>query len=127
MVRAHTRRFNVVSLKGGYHGMTYQVMGMTSLNYYKYPVASPAGFHNVRTNILTIILIQRILFEISAKVLKTLVCKQRHSKEGYNCLCAILFGVQVCFTTLKNPSKYPITDSYAKNDKLAGLVSFNML
>ncbi|XP_072397761.1 alanine--glyoxylate aminotransferase 2, mitochondrial-like [Diabrotica undecimpunctata] len=43
MARAYTGKFDVMSLKNCYHGMTYQVMGMTSNNYYKYPVPGAAG------------------------------------------------------------------------------------
>ncbi|KAJ8975709.1 hypothetical protein NQ317_018983 [Molorchus minor] len=44
MARAYTGRFEVASLRNGYHGMTYQTMGMVSNNCYKYPVPSAAGF-----------------------------------------------------------------------------------
>ncbi|KAJ8911427.1 hypothetical protein NQ315_005960 [Exocentrus adspersus] len=44
MARAYTGKFDIVSLNNSYHGMTYQVMGMTSNNYYKYPVPGGAGF-----------------------------------------------------------------------------------
>ncbi|KAJ8944322.1 hypothetical protein NQ318_016129, partial [Aromia moschata] len=50
MARAYTGRFDVVSLKNGYHGMTYQIMGMVSNNYYKYPVPGAAGFVKVTMN-----------------------------------------------------------------------------
>ncbi|CAG9838789.1 unnamed protein product [Diabrotica balteata] len=43
MARAYTGKFDVMSLKNCYHGMTYQVMGMTSNNYYKYPVPGASG------------------------------------------------------------------------------------
>ncbi|CAH1105330.1 unnamed protein product [Psylliodes chrysocephalus] len=44
MARSYTNKFDVISLKNCYHGMTYQMMGMTSNNYYKYPVPGAAGF-----------------------------------------------------------------------------------
>ncbi|XP_050514865.1 alanine--glyoxylate aminotransferase 2, mitochondrial [Diabrotica virgifera virgifera] len=43
MARSYTEKFDVMSLKNCYHGLTYQVMGMTSNNYYKYPVPGAAG------------------------------------------------------------------------------------
>ncbi|XP_018563537.1 alanine--glyoxylate aminotransferase 2, mitochondrial [Anoplophora glabripennis] len=44
MARAYTGKFDVFSLNNCYHGMTYEVMGLTSNNYYKYPVPGGAGF-----------------------------------------------------------------------------------
>lgn len=43
MARAYTGKFEVMSLKNCYHGMTYQTMGLTSNNDYKYPVPGAAG------------------------------------------------------------------------------------
>ncbi|KAG5879926.1 hypothetical protein JTB14_009300 [Gonioctena quinquepunctata] len=43
MARSYTGRYDVVSLKNCYHGMTYQAMGLTSINYYKYPVPGAGG------------------------------------------------------------------------------------
>nr|CAH7725793.1 unnamed protein product [Callosobruchus chinensis] len=42
---AHTGRYDVFSLKNGYHGMTYQVMEMTSLNTYKFSVPGSPGIY----------------------------------------------------------------------------------
>lgn len=47
IARAYTGREKIVSLKNCYHGMTYQVMGMTSESFYKYPVSSPSGMLSV--------------------------------------------------------------------------------
>ncbi|KAJ8930666.1 hypothetical protein NQ314_016507, partial [Rhamnusium bicolor] len=47
LARAYTGRYDVVSLKNCYHGMTYQVMGITSNSYYKYPVPGGGGFLKV--------------------------------------------------------------------------------
>ncbi|CAH1155628.1 unnamed protein product [Phaedon cochleariae] len=44
MARSYTGRFDVISLKNCYHGMTYQMMSLTSNNHYKYPVPGSAGF-----------------------------------------------------------------------------------
>ncbi|XP_023013671.2 alanine--glyoxylate aminotransferase 2, mitochondrial [Leptinotarsa decemlineata] len=45
MARSYTGRSDVVSLKNCYHGMTYQTMGLTCNNYYKYPVPGAAGMY----------------------------------------------------------------------------------
>ncbi|VEN48587.1 unnamed protein product [Callosobruchus maculatus] len=45
MARAHTGRYDVFSLKNCYHGMTYQVMEMTSLNTYKFSVPGSPGIY----------------------------------------------------------------------------------
>lgn len=47
MARAYTGRDTIMSLKNGYHGMTYQLMGLTSTSVYKYPVSSPTGIVTV--------------------------------------------------------------------------------
>ncbi|CAH0546461.1 unnamed protein product [Brassicogethes aeneus] len=45
MARAYTNNFDIVSLRNGYHGMSYQTMGINSNGHYKYPVPHVPGFY----------------------------------------------------------------------------------
>lgn len=51
MTRVYTGRDTIVSLKNGYHGMTYQVMGLTSTKGFKYPVSNNGGIVTVSKNL----------------------------------------------------------------------------
>uniref|UniRef100_A0A673YMK2 Alanine--glyoxylate aminotransferase 2, mitochondrial n=1 Tax=Salmo trutta TaxID=8032 RepID=A0A673YMK2_SALTR len=46
MARLHTGNFDVITLRGSYHGGSPLTMGLTSNAAYKYPVASGLGCHN---------------------------------------------------------------------------------
>ncbi|XP_038845517.1 alanine--glyoxylate aminotransferase 2, mitochondrial [Salvelinus namaycush] len=46
MARLHTGNFDVITLRGSYHGGSPHTMGLTSNAAYKYPVASGLGCHN---------------------------------------------------------------------------------
>ncbi|CAH1993188.1 unnamed protein product [Acanthoscelides obtectus] len=47
MARAHTGKYDIFSLKNCYHGMTYQVMEMTSLSTYRFSVPGSPGIYKV--------------------------------------------------------------------------------
>lgn len=44
--RMHTGRFDIVSLRNGYHGMSPYTMGITSLNTWRYNVPTGFGIHH---------------------------------------------------------------------------------
>ncbi|XP_062333875.1 alanine--glyoxylate aminotransferase 2, mitochondrial [Osmerus eperlanus] len=46
MARLHTGNFDIITLRGSYHGGSPQTMGLTSNSAYKYPIASGIGCHN---------------------------------------------------------------------------------
>ncbi|XP_056303023.1 alanine--glyoxylate aminotransferase 2, mitochondrial [Danio aesculapii] len=46
MARLHTGNFDVITLRGSYHGGSPQATGLTSNTHYKYPVPSSLGCHN---------------------------------------------------------------------------------
>ncbi|KAM6985229.1 alanine--glyoxylate aminotransferase 2, mitochondrial [Aplochiton taeniatus] len=46
MARLHTGNFDIITLRGSYHGGSPQTMGLTSNVAYKYPIASGLGCHN---------------------------------------------------------------------------------
>lgn len=48
LARLYTGNFDIVSLRNGYHGMSYQTMGLSNMAPYRYPVAQPTGTHQVR-------------------------------------------------------------------------------
>ncbi|KAK5878837.1 hypothetical protein CesoFtcFv8_024212 [Champsocephalus esox] len=43
MARLHTGNFDLLTLRGSYHGGTQQTMGLTSNSSYKYPIATSSG------------------------------------------------------------------------------------
>ncbi|KAG5834604.1 alanine--glyoxylate aminotransferase 2, mitochondrial [Anguilla rostrata] len=45
MSRLHTGNFDIITLRGSYHGGSPQTMGLTSNAAYKYPIASGLGCH----------------------------------------------------------------------------------
>ncbi|KAG9354131.1 hypothetical protein JZ751_012255 [Albula glossodonta] len=45
MARLHTGNFDIITLRGSYHGGSPQTMGLTSNAAYKYPIASGLGCH----------------------------------------------------------------------------------
>ncbi|KAI2651534.1 Alanine--glyoxylate aminotransferase 2, mitochondrial [Labeo rohita] len=47
MARLHTGNFDVITLRGSYHGGSPQATGLTSNADYKYPIPSSMGCHNV--------------------------------------------------------------------------------
>ncbi|KAF3848996.1 hypothetical protein F7725_015493 [Dissostichus mawsoni] len=47
MARLHTGNFDLLTLRGSYHGGTQQTMGLTSNSSYKYPIATSSGCTNV--------------------------------------------------------------------------------
>ncbi|TRY98640.1 hypothetical protein DNTS_005887 [Danionella cerebrum] len=46
MARLHTGNFDVITLRGSYHGGSPQATGLTSNSHYKYPIPSSLGCHN---------------------------------------------------------------------------------
>ncbi|KAI4816676.1 hypothetical protein KUCAC02_008992 [Chaenocephalus aceratus] len=48
MARLHTGNFDLLTLRGSYHGGTQQTMGLTSNSSYKYPIATSSGCTHVR-------------------------------------------------------------------------------
>uniref|UniRef100_A0A9J8AKU2 Alanine--glyoxylate aminotransferase 2, mitochondrial n=1 Tax=Cyprinus carpio carpio TaxID=630221 RepID=A0A9J8AKU2_CYPCA len=46
MARLHTGNFDVITLRGSYHGGSPQAIGLTSNTKYKYPIPSSMGCHN---------------------------------------------------------------------------------
>ncbi|XP_012992451.2 alanine--glyoxylate aminotransferase 2, mitochondrial isoform X2 [Esox lucius] len=46
MARLHTGNFDIITLRGSYHGGSPQTMGLTSNSAYKYPIAIGLGCHN---------------------------------------------------------------------------------
>uniref|UniRef100_A0AAR2IXH0 Alanine--glyoxylate aminotransferase 2, mitochondrial n=1 Tax=Pygocentrus nattereri TaxID=42514 RepID=A0AAR2IXH0_PYGNA len=46
MARLHTGNYDIITLRGSYHGGSPMTMGLTSRTDYKYPVASGFGCHN---------------------------------------------------------------------------------
>ncbi|KAI7795630.1 alanine--glyoxylate aminotransferase 2, mitochondrial [Triplophysa rosa] len=46
MARLHTGNFDIITLRGSYHGGSPQATGLTSNAVYKYPVPSSMGCHN---------------------------------------------------------------------------------
>lgn len=47
LARMHTGRFEVLTLRNGYHGGSTVTMGMTAVGTWKYPVPPPPGFKHV--------------------------------------------------------------------------------
>lgn len=47
MARLHTGNFDIITIRGSYHGGSPQTMGLTSNSAYKYPIASGIGCTNV--------------------------------------------------------------------------------
>ncbi|KAK1884236.1 Alanine--glyoxylate aminotransferase 2 mitochondrial [Dissostichus eleginoides] len=50
MARLHTGNFDLLTLRGSYHGGTQQTMGLTSNSSYKYPIATSSGCTNVQVH-----------------------------------------------------------------------------
>jgi len=48
LARLHTGRFDLVTLRNGYHGMSPYLLGMTALSTWRYPLPSGFGIHPVR-------------------------------------------------------------------------------
>lgn len=48
MARAHTRNFDIISLRNGYHGMNPYIQGATALSTWRYNVPLGHGIHHVR-------------------------------------------------------------------------------
>lgn len=48
LAREYTKNYDIISLTNGYHGMTYQTMGLTANSAYKHYVPYASGFHHVR-------------------------------------------------------------------------------
>lgn len=46
LTRLYTNRYDIVTLKNGYHGMSSQTMGLTSMSTWKYSVPSGFGIHH---------------------------------------------------------------------------------
>lgn len=46
LARAYTNNFEIISLQGCYHGMSYQTMALTAFSNYRYPVPQAPGFHH---------------------------------------------------------------------------------
>uniref|UniRef100_A0A1Y1KAE8 Alanine--glyoxylate aminotransferase 2, mitochondrial n=1 Tax=Photinus pyralis TaxID=7054 RepID=A0A1Y1KAE8_PHOPY len=49
MARTYTQNFEIISLRGAYHGMTNQTMNLTASSLYRHPVPSSPGFHYTMT------------------------------------------------------------------------------
>eukprot|EP01089_Gocevia_fonbrunei_P013623 TRINITY_DN3521_c0_g1_i1.p1 TRINITY_DN3521_c0_g1~~TRINITY_DN3521_c0_g1_i1.p1 ORF type:complete len:476 (-),score=107.66 TRINITY_DN3521_c0_g1_i1:41-1468(-) len=49
MARLHTGNQDFIGLRNGYHGMSYNTMGLTALNTWKYPVAQGLGIKHALT------------------------------------------------------------------------------
>lgn len=48
MARLHTKNYDVIALRNGYHGMSTGTMNVTSLNTWRYPVANGIGIHHAQ-------------------------------------------------------------------------------
>lgn len=59
MAKCYTGNHDIISLRNGYHGMTCQVMGLTSISHYKYPIPQQPGAYSV--SIFLYLEIQKIL------------------------------------------------------------------
>lgn len=47
LARSYTKRYDIVGLRNGFHGMTSQVMALTASGSYKHPVPQLPGVHHV--------------------------------------------------------------------------------
>ncbi|MFQ5806640.1 MAG: aspartate aminotransferase family protein [Phycisphaerae bacterium] len=47
MARLHTGRYDVLALRGGYHGCSEATLGLTAVGVWKYPLPSPSGVKHV--------------------------------------------------------------------------------
>ncbi|XP_067000789.2 alanine--glyoxylate aminotransferase 2, mitochondrial [Anabrus simplex] len=46
LARLHTKHFDIISLRNGYHGMSPYTMGLTALSAWKYPIPTGHGIHH---------------------------------------------------------------------------------